>query len=100
MKQSLMSLCLHQALAAVLHEVTGHHTRRLGEIVAQTYEFQLDAYLAQEHRSRNRETITEKKKWDAFVLRQNYKRVIRAKENQPTNSAAVSLGLSVAGEFT
>jgi hypothetical protein len=51
-------------------EVSGHHTRRLGEIIAQTYEFQLNVYLAQDHRSCNRETIAKKKNWDSLLKKE------------------------------
>ena len=52
-------------------EVTGHHTRPLGEIVAQTYKLQLEAYLAYEYRSSKKERIAERKKLNALVKRQN-----------------------------
>ncbi len=52
-------------------EVTGHHTRLLGEIVAQTYDLQLKTYLTFEFRSKNKERMTEKKKWDKLVRQQN-----------------------------
>ncbi len=52
-------------------DVTGHHTRRLGEITAQTYELQLEAYLAYEYRSSNKEKIAENTKWSALLKKQN-----------------------------
>lgn len=52
-------------------EVKGRHTRRLGEIVAQTYELQLKTYLTFEFRSKDKERMTENKKLDKLVRQQN-----------------------------